>query len=323
MKKGISILLVACLFAMFCTVAAAEGLLTCVSTPLKGSSDARLHNVELAAERINGMYMATDMVFTFNGLVGPRTKEAGFKTAPNGRGAKVVGGGVAQVASTIYLALKEIDDIKILEKHTYGSNFVGKYVDSDDDAIMTDYKAEKDFRFKNTGRPFMIYLWFENNELFCQLETTGDEEAPEGGDEGAAMYSGYANLSSFDPDTGIAYFDSFDMLQGADAVEYLVNWEGYSKEDAEDAVSDFADSEFIMFDPDATLRPVDINGVMLLLMYQPSGEPIDGVEGVPSNAGDFYALYAHDSSLLLDSYFYYIHTDADGNVNLVEQMYWP
>ena len=35
------------------------------------------------------------------------------------------------------------------------------------------------------------------------------------------MYSSYADLISFDPETGIAKFDYFDMLRGADAVKFL------------------------------------------------------------------------------------------------------
>ena len=34
--------------------------------------------------------------------------------------------------------------------------------------------------------------------------------------KGPSMYSSYADLISFDPDTGIAKFDYFDMLRGAD-----------------------------------------------------------------------------------------------------------
>lgn len=331
MKKVVSILLIVLFLATCCSTALSQGLLSCVSTPMKGSSKGRTRNVELAADRISGTLMATDMVFSFNGLVGPRTSEAGFKTAPNGRGVNVVGGGVAQVASAIYLALKGIGDIDILEKHTYGKNYVGNYVKSSSDAIMTDYNAKKDFRFRNTGRPFMIYLWFENNELYCQLEEVDDGGGGGGsgsggggsGGGGAMPYSSYADLIFFNPGTGIAYFDYFDLLQGADAVEYLVNKEGYSKAKAEEEVAEYADSEYIRDDGDGTLYPVDINTTNLILMYQPDGEPMPGADGVPSNAGDFYALFNHDPSLLLDSFFYYLHTDPEGDVYLVEQVYWP
>ncbi len=64
---------------------------------------------------------------------------------------KVVGGGVAQVASAIWLAIKDLDNVTVTEKHTYGSRYNQSYVDDPDDAILTDYAAGTDFRFRYDG----------------------------------------------------------------------------------------------------------------------------------------------------------------------------
>ena len=135
------------------------------------------------------------------------------------------------------------------------------------------------------------------------------------------MYDSYADLISFDPETGIAKFDYFDMLRGDEAVKFLVDHEGYTKTAAQDMVDNFADSEFVKKNTNPQLRAIDIDNVPLKLMVKPSGEPVDGAEPKTVTAAQFRAIYALDTSLLLESYFYHIKVD-DGKVTLVEQVYW-
>lgn len=137
------------------------------------------------------------------------------------------------------------------------------------------------------------------------------------------MYDSYADLVSFDPETGIAKFDYFDMLRGDEAVEFLVEQEGYTKTAAQDLVDNFADSEYVKKNLNPQLRAIDIDDVPLKLMVKPNGDPVDDAEPKTVTAAQFRAIYALDTSLLLESYFYYIHVDDDGKVTLVEQVYWP
>ena len=155
------------------------------------------------------------------------------------------------------------------------------------------------------------------------VAATAAPTAPSPTPKGPAMYSSYADLISFDPETGIAKFDYFDMLRGADAVKFLVDHEGYTQTAAQKMVDDFADSEFVKKNTNPQLRAIDIDEVPLKLMVKPSGDPVDGAEPVSVTAKEFRAIYALNTSLLLESYFYYIHVDTDGNVTLVEQVYWP
>ncbi len=141
--------------------------------------------------------------------------------------------------------------------------------------------------------------------------------------EGPRMYSSYADLVSFDPATGIAKFDYFDMLRGQDAIDFLVSNEGYSQADAEELVENFADSEYVEKNTNPQLRSIDLDDVSLKLMVQPSGDPVEDAISIPSTASDFRAIYALDPDLLLNSYFYYITVESDGHVSLVEQVYWP
>ena len=77
-------------------------------TPLSGSGSAKINNVSLAVEAINGTRVPTGRSFSFNETVGRRSESRGYLKAPNGRGAIVTGGGVAQAATTLYLTLLKV-----------------------------------------------------------------------------------------------------------------------------------------------------------------------------------------------------------------------
>ena len=129
-----------------------------------------LHNVKLAAECVNDTMLDSDDDFSFNDVVGPRTKKYGYRRATNGRGARVTGGGVAQVATVLWLALKDCDDIDILEKSTYGKRYNQHYVSRASDAILTDYASGRDFRFRYTGDSSLtIYVYVEDGWLYCDV----------------------------------------------------------------------------------------------------------------------------------------------------------
>jgi vancomycin resistance protein YoaR len=72
-----------------------------------GGSDNRRDNVQHAAKLINGTLIAPGEEFDFDRVVGKRTTENGFKTAPAIVGGKLedsLGGGICQVATTLFNA---------------------------------------------------------------------------------------------------------------------------------------------------------------------------------------------------------------------------
>ena len=141
------------------------------TTCIYGTSN-KINNITLAAYSIDGVQLGHNDVFSFNSLVGPRTSANGYKSAINGRGVKVTGGGVAQVASTVWLAVKNMDDIQMLDKHTYGKKYSESYVTSADDAIVTDYSAGTDFSFRYTGYDVItIYCYQSGDNLVCEIVT--------------------------------------------------------------------------------------------------------------------------------------------------------
>jgi len=154
-------------------------------------------------------------------------------------------------------------------------------------------------------------------------EVLSEAPTPTSTPTGPEMYSSYAHLVSFDPSTGIAQFDYFEILRGAAAVEYLVEHDGYTEAEAQDYVDGFADSEFIEKNTNPQLRAIDLTHISLSLMYQPSGAAVMDATPVPSSYSDFLAIWTLNPALLRDHYFYYIHVADDGHVYHVEQVYWP
>lgn len=146
------------------------------ATIYPSGSDALLSNIALAAQAIDGTILASGETFSFNAAVGARTQERGYQTAVNGRGAQVVGGGVAQVASALWLAVKDMEDIAIVEKSTYGSRYNQTYVQSAADAILTDYNAGTDFSFRYTGEGSVtINVALEGGALVCRVQSASGE----------------------------------------------------------------------------------------------------------------------------------------------------
>lgn len=141
-------------------------------TPLYDSSANKVYNIDLAIGTLNGWMVFTGDTFSFNDVIGPRTKEAGYRNAENGRGVKVRGGGVAQVATTVYLALKDWEGVTIDEMRSYGSKFCDGYVWDSADAVLVDYAAGTDFSFTNWGDPFAISVWEDGEYVYCSLEGT-------------------------------------------------------------------------------------------------------------------------------------------------------
>ncbi|AGB40688.1 putative vancomycin resistance protein [Halobacteroides halobius DSM 5150] len=133
------------------------------TTIIKGSQS-RKENIKLATELISNQLVLAGEVFSFNQIVGPRTKKRGFKEGPeiiNGQLSTGVGGGICQVSSTLYNAVQS-DQFKIIERHSH-SKEVGYVPKGEDATVAWDYF---DFKFKNKlATPIIIKGKVEANRL--------------------------------------------------------------------------------------------------------------------------------------------------------------
>jgi vancomycin resistance protein YoaR len=139
------------------------------STYVSGTS-VRKNNVKLAGEKCNTILLPGEQ-FSYNDIVGQRTKENGFGEAGayvNGETVQEVGGGVCQTSSTLYNAVV-LANLEIVERtnHTY----ISSYVPIGRDATVS--WGGPDFKFKNnTDYPIKIEVTYSNSRLYCNVYGT-------------------------------------------------------------------------------------------------------------------------------------------------------
>lgn len=91
------------------------------STRYPTGQKSRNNNLSLASGKIDGHVLMPGEVFSFNGTVGKRTVQAGFKEAGvyvNGRHDTGVGGGICQVSTTLYNA-SLLADLGIVQRRNH------------------------------------------------------------------------------------------------------------------------------------------------------------------------------------------------------------
>ena len=111
--------------------------------------DDRTKNLMLACEAINGTVLMPGDVFSFNDVVGERTKEKGYREATayvGGASVPEIGGGVCQVASSIYYAVLQAD-LHTVQRHAH--QYLVTYVPQGMDAAI--YWGSFDYKFENNS----------------------------------------------------------------------------------------------------------------------------------------------------------------------------
>ncbi len=134
------------------------------SSDYSSSTPNRKENIRLASEKINGLILNPGEVFSFNGVVGPRTAATGFKVAHVFSGNKVVdgiGGGICQVSSTLYNAVV-FADLEIVYRTNHSLPVT--YVPLGRDATVS--YGTIDFKFKNNKEtPIKLEVIADGNNL--------------------------------------------------------------------------------------------------------------------------------------------------------------
>ena len=133
----------------------------------------RTTNLRLACQEIDGIVLNSGATFSFNTFVGERTPEKGYRKAivyADGEEEADDGGGVCQVASTLYNAAlyaeMEIDD-------RMEHRFVVTYVPAGLDATV--YWGVQDFCFTNTtDYPIQIHASVSGGQVHISIDGTDD-----------------------------------------------------------------------------------------------------------------------------------------------------
>ncbi|WP_102349823.1 VanW family protein [Bacillus sp. Marseille-P3661] len=115
----------------------------------------RSHNIELATQAINNHVVFPGETFSFNSVVGKRTKDKGYLPAPvivRGELTEGIGGGICQVSSTLFNAVDRAG-LSIGERYSHSKRV--PYVPEGRDATVSWYGP--DFTFHNKhNQPILI-----------------------------------------------------------------------------------------------------------------------------------------------------------------------
>lgn len=138
------------------------------STQFNASDVNRSENLAVAAKAINGKLLMPGQVFSLNKTLGPRIIQNGYKEAPVIIGNKLVpdiGGGVCQVATTLYNAALRAN-LKIDERyhHTFPVGYVSPGQDATISGDVLDLKFENPMQY-----PIYIESYLSGNNFVVNL----------------------------------------------------------------------------------------------------------------------------------------------------------
>lgn len=225
----------------------------------------RTNNLILASEAIDGTIIPPGGIFSFNDIVGERTAEKGYLSAAIYSGGETVdglGGGVCQVASTIYYAAL-LADLEIVERteHMFEVSYVPPGMDA------TIYWGSLDFQFRNnTEYPIRVDASVYGGQVHVELVGTDtkdyyvemDYETTDGPYYGETKYKIY-------PENNPQGYEDGDVLQTAYTGRTIRTYRcKYSKATDEliscdyEATSDFAKRDRIVVaigDPNGPTTP--------------------------------------------------------------------
>lgn len=128
----------------------------------------RSTNIEIATQAVNGTLVRPGEEFSLNATLGPRTKERGYQLAPVFKNRLLtmdLGGGICQLATTLYNALLQTDlEVKERWPHSFSVDYAPPGLDA------TLMGSTADLKFRNsTDCPVYISAVAENGSLTVTL----------------------------------------------------------------------------------------------------------------------------------------------------------
>lgn len=143
------------------------------TTSILTSDPNRYHNIKLVRDKLDGYVLKNNETFSFNNVCGPYGEKDGFKEATillsNGKEDKGFGGGVCQLSTTLYNAVKDLN-VEITERHNHSVPVA--YAPKNLDATVS-LQSGLDFKFKNVSGK---NLRFETSSTENSLTVTVYEE---------------------------------------------------------------------------------------------------------------------------------------------------
>ena len=141
------------------------------STSFAGRSPEQRHNAALAGRYIDGSIIPPGGIFSFNELVGGRSRGKGYDSAPfltsDGLLQETPGGGICQLASTIYNA-GLLGGLEVVERHPHSRTVL--HVPPGRDATIASWR--KDLKLRNPfPHPLQIRISSDDKRLTVSLRS--------------------------------------------------------------------------------------------------------------------------------------------------------
>lgn len=190
-----------------------QDVLSKISTTISGDGDLKI-NLTQACKDLNGLVLKAGDNFSFNDVIGQPSTRGGYRQVQILVGKKlekVVGGGISQVASTLYYAAIKAD-LTVVERHnhTYAPTFIDPGLDADI-AYGT-----KDLRFTNTtSQPIRIEASAEDGKITITIWGTNDKDYTVGiANETVRTYDPVTLIQTLPKDHAGGYTDGQVLVEG-------------------------------------------------------------------------------------------------------------
>ncbi len=118
------------------------------------SNKPRVNNIHTLAAALDGALVAPGATFSFNGQIGPRTAEKGYREAPaivNGKLVPQLGGGICQVCTTFFNTVL-LSGLPVVERHNH-SFYISHYPKGRDATVSW---GGPDFKFRNDTKTWYL-----------------------------------------------------------------------------------------------------------------------------------------------------------------------
>jgi len=149
-------------------------------------------------------------------------------------------------------------------------------------------------------------------------DMTTSEAATEATPTGPSINSGYAYMTSYDPARGFADFDYIELLEGEEAVQWLINEEGMDPEEAEWMAEEY----YTVKNVNPLIRTLDLREAEVTVLFDEDGV-LDPDHPVTGDLLVLYNLYELDPNYVLNVFFYYVEVGSDGIVTSLTQIFTP
>lgn len=134
------------------------GLLATGESNFRGSISSRIHNIDLASSKLNGLLIAPGETFSINNALGEISKVTGYQDAwiiQNGRTVMGEGGGVCQVSTTLFRAAINAG-LPIIERHQHAYRVHYYENDSKPGFDAAVFSPTADLKFRNDHQTYIL-----------------------------------------------------------------------------------------------------------------------------------------------------------------------